>query len=118
LIWIAGGATVAQALLLLSGRYGLVLFWPAILGLGATAVAWNAVAMVAVVRTSESGGTGRASGTVLTGFFAGLLVSPVIAGSMVDRTGSYAVGWAVITALFAAAAALAGVQSRYEEEIV
>lgn len=100
---VAGLAVIAQIALLLSAWGGAALFWGAMVLLGASAVAWNAVAMVAVIRTAAPESAGRASGAVLTGFYVGLVVSPVLFGLIVDVTSSYEAGWALAAGLFLAA---------------
>jgi hypothetical protein len=72
---------------------------------GATAVAWNALGMLAIVRGVDVAVAGRASGRVLLGFYVGFLAGPVSFGWSVDHAG-YAAGWAAVVAAFAAAAAL------------
>lgn len=105
-------AACAQGLLWSAPAAGTWLLWPAVVGLGASAGAWNAVAMLAIVRHFQLVGTGRASGVVLTGFHTGLTVAPIAVGASVDASGSYGPAWAAVTALFAVAAALAWKWSR------
>jgi len=72
---------------------------------GATAVAWNALGMLSIVRDVEVSVAGRASSRVLLGFYIGFLIGPVSFGWAVDHVG-YATGWAAVTTGFALAAAL------------
>ena len=81
------------------------LLWVGAALFGATAVAWNALGMLSIVRDVEVSVAGRASGRVLLGFYIGFLVGPVSFGWAVDHVG-YAAGWAAVTAGFALAAVL------------
>ena len=101
LIVMGGGAVASTGLVLAAETAGPWLLWPAMALFGATAVTWNAVAMLAVVAIAPSHEAGRASGYVLTGFYAGFVVSPVAFGLSVDRTGTYAPGWIAVAATFA-----------------
>lgn len=103
LSWLASGAVVAGGALTLSGSTASGLLWVAVVGLGATAVAWNAAGMMVIVRVSDTHGAGRASGVVLAGFYLGLVVAPVAFGAVVDLTESYVIGWTATTGLFVAA---------------
>jgi len=107
LAWLAAGAVLAVALLWGSAVLGVWALWAGAAAFGASAVAWNAVGMLAVVRDVAPGVSGRASGRVLFGFYAGFVASPVGFGWTVDRTRTYTLGWALVTAAFAAAALLA-----------
>jgi predicted MFS family arabinose efflux permease len=81
------------------------LLWVGAALFGATAVAWNSLGMLSIVRDVEVSVAGRASGRVLLGFYVGFLVGPVSFGWAVDHHG-YAAGWAAVTAGFALASAL------------
>ena len=119
-------ASIAAALALLAGlsavAQGLIWAapaWPALLWVGtvlygASATAWNAVTMLAVIRGVPAGRTGQASGTVQAGFFVGFIAAPVAFGALVDATGGYDVSWAATTGLFALATLLAGAWWRGE----
>jgi predicted MFS family arabinose efflux permease len=94
-------ATVSSAALVLAPvAGGEPLLWLAVLGLGMSASAWNSVGMLAIIADTGAGATGRASGLVLSGFFAGHLVSPVAFGAVVDRTDGYGAGWVIVTVTF------------------
>ncbi|HEX2050692.1 MAG TPA: MFS transporter [Actinomycetota bacterium] len=103
----AAGAAAAALLVLYARTAGGALLWVAALLLGATAVTWNSVGMLAVVAEAGPGDAGRASGWVLTGFYGGFVAGPFTFGLSVDRLGSYAWGWAGVTCSFAIAAAIA-----------
>jgi len=96
---------VAGAALWGASSLGSGLLWAGAALFGATAVAWNALGMLSIVRDVELSVAGRASGRVLLGFYVGFLVGPVSFGSAVDHVG-YGAGWAAVIAAFAVAAAL------------
>jgi predicted MFS family arabinose efflux permease len=81
------------------------LLWVGAALFGATAVAWNSLGMLSIVRDVEVSVAGRASGRVLLGFYVGFLVGPVSFGWAVDHHG-YAAGWAAVGGGFALASAL------------
>jgi predicted MFS family arabinose efflux permease len=76
---------------------------PLLLLLGALLVGssagWNTVVMITVVKRAGRQGIGKASGHVMSGFFAGFIFSPVIFGFVVDVTGGYTVSWAMFSSL-------------------
>jgi cyanate permease len=87
-------ASMVAVAMVWAARYaGAWLIWPAAVGVGATAAAWNSVGMLAVVRETAGRGTSRASGHVLTGFYTGLLAMPPAFGALADATGSYDPSW-------------------------
>lgn len=100
---LAVGSTVAVLLANLGG-YVLLIVAAALSGLGVSA--WNSVAMLAVINDAGPEQSGRASGIVLSGFLTGLAISPPLFGYSVDVTGSYNLGFAVVGASFAVAAAV------------
>jgi MFS family permease len=107
LLWLAVGAVLATVILISADAGGALLLPVAAVGLGSTAVAWNAIGMLAIVRDVAPGISGAASGRVLLGFYVGLLSSPVAFGFVVDRTGSYTVAWVGVGVLFAVGAVVA-----------
>ncbi|MFP8963030.1 MFS transporter [Streptomyces nanhaiensis] len=78
------------------------LVWIGAVGLGGSAVAANAVSMVAVVRGPRFGPTGHASALVSAGFFGGFAAGPLAFGALVDGTGGYGAGWTMVGAAFLA----------------
>ena len=112
------GSAVATLLLIAASSTGPWLLWTAAVLFGATAVTWNAVGMLAIVAEVESDAAGMASGYVLAGFYGGFVVSPILFGYSVDRTGAYTWGWGGIAVVFFAATvvALAWHASRRKEE--
>jgi predicted MFS family arabinose efflux permease len=107
LLLLAAGSVVAAGLVWAARASGVALLWAGAVALGATAVAWNALGMLSIVRDVDASRAGRASGRVLLGFFAGFFVGPVSFGAVVDATGTYAFGWAGVTAAFLAATMVA-----------
>jgi hypothetical protein len=81
---------------------GLWVAWPAVILIGATAVTWNAVGMLAVITESGTRLAGRASGVVIFGFYIGFVGSPMAFGLLVDGLGSYLLAWTLVGVLFAA----------------
>jgi predicted MFS family arabinose efflux permease len=108
LLVLAVGSVVAQALVWGAAAAGPWLLWVGAVAFGVTAGSWNAVGMLAIVREIDARSTGRASGVVQSAFYAGLVVCPILFGASVDVTGGYDLGWAGVTAAFAAATLVAG----------
>ena len=102
---LAVGSVIASGALWAGASLGSGLLWAGAALFGATAVAWNALGMLSIVRDVEVSVAGRASGRVLLGFYIGFLVGPVTFGWSVDH-GGYGAGWAAVTAAFAMAAGL------------
>jgi predicted MFS family arabinose efflux permease len=106
LLHLGAGSVVAAALVGAAEAAGVAFLWAGAAALGATAVAWNALGMLSIVRDVDAARAGRASGRVLLGFFAGFLAGPVTFGAVVDATDAYALAWAGVTAAFLAATAI------------
>jgi predicted MFS family arabinose efflux permease len=81
---------------------------PAALLLGAGAIAWNAVGMLAVMDFSPPGMVGKGTGTVLLGFLLGLAGGAPLMGFSVDVFGSYQQGWLGAGLLLVAGVLVAG----------
>jgi predicted MFS family arabinose efflux permease len=94
---LAATGAVAAVLVVLAAPLGAWLIWLGAFGFGCS-VAWNAVVMVAVVRAGGPHSTGRASGYVLAGFFAGFIIAPVGFGSAADAVG-YLLPWLALVGL-------------------
>ena len=112
LFHLAVGSVVAAGLVAAAEAAGAALLWAGAVALGATAVAWNALGMLSIVRDVDPRRSGRASGRVLLGFFAGFLAGPVSFGAVVDATDAYAPAWAGVIAAFLAATAVGWVWRR------
>ncbi|QBI19542.1 MFS transporter [Egibacter rhizosphaerae] len=108
LLLLAVLATLGQAAIWAAQLQG-ALLWIGALLFGCSAMSWNAVGMLAVIRGAPNGRTGRASGIVQAAFYGGFIVAPVLFGAAVDHTDGYDLAWAGTTAMFALAAVIAGV---------
>jgi len=97
---IIAAASVASVVALLLAPAAPWLVWPAAVAYGATAGAWSAVGMLAVLNDVDPAQAGRASGVVLLGFYGGFITSPILFGSLADATGSYAAGWILVGLVF------------------
>ena len=105
-------AAGAQALIMASESFGIPLLWFGAAMLGASAVAWNAIGMLAIVRRVPREDQGRASGIVLAGFYGGLMLAPVLFGAWIDATGSYVTAWGVLVVVYLLGATLMGLWRR------
>lgn len=101
---LAVGAGVSALILAQAEPVGVALLWVAVIGVGASAVAANAISMLTVIRDRGLGATGHASALVSLGFFAGFFISPPIFGVVVDASGGYLTGWLLVAAQFGFAA--------------
>ncbi|QBI21111.1 MFS transporter [Egibacter rhizosphaerae] len=101
-------AALGVGLILTAEQGTPVMLWLGLILFGGSAIAVNAVIMMLVIKRSPEGSTGRASGIVSLGLYAGFMLGPLGFGSTVDATGSYAVGWGAVVACCLAGAALAG----------
>jgi len=81
---------------------------PAALLLGAGAIAWNAVGMLAVMDLSPPGMVGKGTGVVLLGFLLGIAAGAPLMGLSIDYFGSYQVGWVGAALLLIIGALIAG----------
>ena len=94
---LAVGASLTALLLLTAEWLASWLFWPAVVLAAFTVVAWNVVAMLAVIRSVRPERSGRSTGIVLAGFLGGLTVSAPLVGVTVDRIGSYRPAWVALS---------------------
>lgn len=103
--------SAASALLLTLSAAGFVPSWtlvPAAFLLGAGAIAWNAVGMLAVMDFTQPATVGRGTGLVLFGFLLGIASGAPLLGLSVDLTGSYVPGWLGAATLLGICALIAG----------
>lgn len=105
------GAIIGTVLTLASMAWPLAV-WAAVVFLGVSAMAWNALAMIAAVRAAGPDSTGWVAGVVNSGFFAGFVISPVVFGALVDTTGKYALGWLLLIAMYVGAVGIGLYQGR------
>jgi predicted MFS family arabinose efflux permease len=107
-------AAIAAGALWLSSEVSaadLALVWAGMIGVGATAVAANAVSMLIVINDRRFGPVGHASAWASSGFFAGFAVSPPLAGLLADTAG-FGATWALVIGAFLLATGCATVLHR------
>lgn len=97
LVLIGAFSLVPMILLLAAPDIASWLVFPAAVAFGGTAAAWNATGMLAVMSQAGPEHAGQASGLVLTGFFGGFILTPLLFGYSVDLTDTYAWGWSFLT---------------------
>jgi hypothetical protein len=102
---LAVGSVVASVAMASAASLGSAPLWAGAAVFGATAVAWNALGMLSIVRDVDVAVAGRASGRVLLGFYIGFVLGPVSFGWAADHVG-YGTGWVAVTAAFVVAAGL------------
>ncbi|MDX6586802.1 MAG: hypothetical protein QOI31_1275, partial [Solirubrobacterales bacterium] len=111
LAMLALAAAGALLLLLLAAPGRPVLLWLGALLVGSSA-GWNTVVMITVVKRAGREAIGKASGHVMSGFFAGFIISPILFGLAVDVTGGYAMSWAMFSALLFTTSVIVWAQDR------
>jgi predicted MFS family arabinose efflux permease len=107
LMLLAGTAVLAQTLLGLSPAIGAWASWTAVVLIGGSAVAWNSVAMFAVLRELGVRAAGANSGIVQLAFFSGFALGPVVFGALSDLSGGFGAGMVAVGACFVGATAVA-----------
>lgn len=103
LLVIAIVGTLGTSLIRFAPELGAPAVWIGAALVAASLIAWNGAGMLAVLSMAPAQDVGRFSGRVQLGFFIGLGASPVIFGTLVDRTNSYAIAWSCIVAMAALA---------------
>jgi MFS family permease len=101
------GSVAATLLIMGAEAAGSWMLWVAVVLIGATAVTWNVVGMLAILAEVDGRAAGLASGYVQTGFYLGFVFSPVLFGYLVDRTDEYTLGWLGVAGVFTAATGIA-----------
>ncbi|MBM9462835.1 MFS transporter [Aeromicrobium sp. YIM 150415] len=104
-------ALVAVAAVFAAHRCGEWLVWVGASMFSFSALAANAIIMLAVVRVVPSGSVGRGTGRVSLGLFLGFMVGPLLAGIVVDRWG-FLSAWAVVAGVAALMIALVAMWRR------
>ncbi len=93
LVVLAGGSALSTLGLMAADPGGPWLIWTGAVGIGMTAAVWSTLVHLTVVHASDEGGaTGRATGIVHMAFLAGMSLSPLVFGLIVDAVG-YRIGW-------------------------
>jgi len=105
--WLAAMAAASSGglLLLAAVPERPALLWLTIIGFGIGAAAWQAAAMLAVVREHAA----RSTGVVMSGFLFGMILGPLSFGWVTDRLNSYPAGWTMLAFAFAIAGLLSTV---------
>lgn len=96
-----------QLLVAGADRGSAALLWSGVVVLGASASAWNSVGMLIVLRAFPMRLAGSVSGRVQSAFYVGFIVSPLLFGWLLERTGSYVLGWVVMAGLYGLAVGVA-----------
>ena len=92
-------AAISQLLIWAAATVGPWSLWAGVVLYGASAMGWNSVVMVTVVREVGVGESGTASGIVQAAFYGGYVASPVIFGWVADQAGGYGFGWATVAGI-------------------
>lgn len=85
---------------------GVWALWVGVLGVGASMLAWHAVAWLVIIDRVGIGGVGKASGVMQLGNGIGMASGPPMVGVIVDVTGSYTLAWGVVAGVLALAGVL------------
>jgi predicted MFS family arabinose efflux permease len=101
---LAALAVGSGVVLLAAPNIGATAFWAGAALWGISGLAFGPVAMLAVMAESDHTNTGKASGMNVLFFGLGFTLTPPLFGWLVDHTGDYGVGFALITAIYAIAA--------------
>ena len=99
-------SAVTAWLLAVAPPFGAWLIWPIAVLTAFSAVAWNVVGNLAIIRGAGPAMAGRATGVMLFGFLAGLSIGAPMTGAIVDATGDYWPAWLAISAAALAAAVI------------
>jgi len=102
---LASVAVVSSALIATSSAAGTFVLLIGVGLAGLSASSWLGVAMVAVYRLSDTG-IGDRTGVVSRGFYAGLLLAPVLGGALISVDPTYTLIWAAQGMCFLLAVAL------------
>jgi len=76
--------------------------WVAALGMGASAVATNAIAMSLLLRDARFGAPARTAGMLSTGFFGGFAVGPPVFGALLALPDGFTGAWLFLIVALAA----------------
>lgn len=71
--------------------------WFAVVGMGLSLVASNAVAMSMLLREPRFGGVASSAGMLSLGFFGGIAVGPPLFGVLLRQPGGFSTAWALLT---------------------
>jgi MFS family permease len=98
---LAAGSLLGTAFLLVAGEFhAQPLLWLGVLLHGATALGGNVVVMAGLMRSVPNGRIGTASGVVALGLYLGFALGPLIMGTLLQQSGGFFNGWAVVAASY------------------
>jgi MFS transporter, ACS family, aldohexuronate transporter len=100
------GALASATLAILPSNTPLPLLGIVILTCAMGAVGWNGVQILLFSELAKPGNEGRAVGLGLMIQQPGILIGPFLFGTVVDKTGSFRLGWLLVAAFLASAALL------------
>ena len=104
LVWLAYSAVACSLMLVAATSLGSWMMWPTAVMFSVGFTAWNAVAMLAVIKGVSVAQAGRASGVVMFGFLGGNSIGSPAAGYVIDSFESYQPVWWAAAVLSAAGA--------------
>ncbi|MEN3345315.1 MAG: hypothetical protein V7635_1891 [Arthrobacter sp.] len=98
---LAVGSLLGTASLLVSGEFNAQpLLWLGVVLHGATALGGNVVVMAGLMRSVPHARIGTASGVVALGLYLGFALGPLIMGTLLQQSGAFVNGWAVVAASY------------------
>lgn len=80
--------------------------WGAVLGMGLSLVASNAVAMSMLLREPRFGGVAGSAGLLSLGFFGGIALGPPLFAALLRQPGGFTAGWTLLMAALCVGAGL------------
>lgn len=103
------GAAVSAVLLVLAPLHPALAWavWPAAVLHGGAALAVSVVVMSGAMRAVPAERVGASTGVVTMGLYTGFCAGPLVMGTLLQLTGSFAVGWAVVLVCYLACGLLA-----------
>lgn len=109
LVVMALGAAGSAVLLVLAPLHPALAWvvWPAAVLHGGAALAVSVVVMSGAMRAVPVERVGASTGVVTMGLYAGFCAGPLVMGTLLQLTGSFAVGWAVVLVCYLACGLLA-----------
>ncbi|MDR6712045.1 putative MFS family arabinose efflux permease [Pseudomonas hunanensis] len=70
--------------------------WAAVVGMGLSLVASNAVAMSMLLREPRFGGAASSAGLLSLGFFGGIAIGPPLFGALLRQPGGFSAAWSLL----------------------
>jgi MFS family permease len=114
------GAAASAVLLVLAPLHPALAWavWPAAVLHGGAALAVSVVVMSGAMRAVPTERVGASTGVVTMGLYAGFCAGPLVMGALLQLTGSFAVGWAVVLVCYLACGLLAVLVRRHSRRRV